>query len=343
MLWCDVVHDNGWAELLPRKSGCFPLKIRRARPIYCVLQRMREKPWFPRDGTFFDRMGMQQALEVLDREAAQIVIGIGIPPCPGILTKLMREMRNDEPDFAKLGNLIGGDVSLAAAMLKTVNSPFYGLRTKATSVQQAITLLGLRNVAQLVTGLLLRNAFPGGSSDSMDEYWESSSAIAQISACLAREFKNVNRDEAYTFALFRDCGMLAMMGGFKDYEPTFPGAKLPVDGSVTVYEDQCYGMNHARVGCQLAKSWLLPDEVCQAVLWHHDYPAVQDGSAGIPEVSGRHIALALVAESLFVKESNGTDSNEWRKGAEFALAALDITQADLHGAVERVSREITLF
>ena len=86
---------------------------------------------------------METDLEVLDREAGQIVKDIGIPPCPTILTKLMQEMRHDDPDFAKLGKLIGGDVSLAAAMLKTVNSPFYGLRTKATSVPQAIALLKL--------------------------------------------------------------------------------------------------------------------------------------------------------------------------------------------------------
>ena len=77
---------------------------------------------------------MTQDLEVLDREAEQIVKDIGIPPCPAILTKLMQEMREDEPDFKRIGKLIGGDVSLGAAMLKTVNSPFYGLNRKATSV-----------------------------------------------------------------------------------------------------------------------------------------------------------------------------------------------------------------
>jgi HD-like signal output (HDOD) protein len=286
---------------------------------------------------------MEQTLEVLDREAAQIVADIGIPPCPAILTKLMFEMRNDEPDFAKLGKLIGGDVGLAAAMLKTVNSPFYGLRTKAASVQQAIALLGLRNVAQLVTGLLLRDAFPGGAGDLMEEYWETSSAIAQTSAALARELKCANRDEAYTFALFRDCGMPAMMGVFKDYWPVFPGSKVPGEGGVIDYEDECYGINHARIGCELAKTWLLPEEICRAVLWHHHYSAEQYSSAGLSAASRRHIALALAAEAVFVKHKMGTISAEWRKGAAFALAALDVTQAQLDGAAEQIGREIALF
>jgi HD-like signal output (HDOD) protein len=283
---------------------------------------------------------MEQDLEVLDREAEQIVKDIGIPPCPAILTKLMKEMRGDDPDFIKLGKLISGDVSLGASMLKTVNSPFYGLRTKATSVQQAIALLGLRNVAELVTGLLLRQAFPGGTSDRMDEYWEISSGIAEINAALARHFKNVDRDGAHTFALFRDCGMLAMLGNFEGYKPKLPGARPDGDACITEIEDKLYGMNHARIGCQMAKEWLLPDEICLAVLRHHDYTELQADGADMPAASLQHIALTLAAESIYVKQELGMTSTEWVRGSEFALDQLSITQADLDNIAETITAEL---
>jgi HD-like signal output (HDOD) protein len=283
---------------------------------------------------------METDLAVLDREAEQIVKDIGIPPCPTILTKLMQEMRGDEPDFAKLGKLIGGDVSLAAAMLKTVNSPFYGLRSKATSVPQAIALLGLQNVAELVTGLLLRQAFPGGTSDLMDEFWENSAGIARINALLTRHFKHIDRDAAHTFALFRDCGMLAMMQKFKGYKPVFAGAPGKGDASVTASDDKLYGMNHARVGYQMAKTWLLPDETCQAVLRHHDYAELQADGAGIPAASLQHIALTLAAESLFVQFEMEVTSIEWTRGSAFALDQLGITQADLDGIAGTIKSEL---
>lgn len=137
--------------------------------------------------------------------------------------------------------------------------------------------------------------------------------------------------------------MLAMLGGFKGYKAIFPGTKAPGDASVTDYEDARPAMNHARVGCQLAQTWLLPEPICQAVLWHHNYGAVQDGSAGIPEASSWHIALALAAEAVFVKQKMGTNSNEWRNGGEFALAALDITQEDLDGAAASIKKESASF
>jgi HD-like signal output (HDOD) protein len=272
---------------------------------------------------------METDFEVLDREAEQIVREIGIPPCPMILTKLMQEMRSDDPDFGKLGKLISGDVSLAAAMLKTVNSPFYGLRSKATSVTQAIALLGLRHVAELVSGLLLRQAFPGGTSDLMDEFWEISSGIAQVNDLLVRQFKHVKRDGLQTFALFRDCGMLAMMQKFKNYKPDLPGAKRMFDVSVTAAEHRQHAIDHARVGYQMARTWLLPDGVCEAILKHHDYAELQENGAGLSVQSLQHIALTLAAESIFVKQELGAVSVEWALGSAFALGQMEITQDEL--------------
>jgi HD-like signal output (HDOD) protein len=287
-----------------------------------------------------DRMAMEHDLEVLDREAEEIINDIGIPPCPSILTTLMREMRSDEPDFVKLGKLIGSDVSLAAAMLKTVNSPFYGLRNKATSVQQAIALLGLRNVAQIVTGLLLRQAFPGGSSDILDEYWELSSAIAGMSALLAGRLKGMNRDEAYTFALFRDCGMLAMLGNFEDYKPKLPGAKGDADACITEIEDKLYGMNHARLGSRLARAWLLPDDVCDAIQWHHDYAALMEGRAGVSPAGTRNIALTLAAQCIYCRNKMGIADADWRRGSAFALAQLGLEQDALDALGKELMKEL---
>jgi HD-like signal output (HDOD) protein len=272
---------------------------------------------------------MEHDAALLDRESQQNLADICIPPCPAILTKLMQEMRAEEADFLKIGKLISGDASLSAAMLQTVNSPFYGLRSKATSVQQAVALLGLRNVVQLVTGLLLRNTFSGGDSELMEEYWESSSTIAQINAVLTRKFRGFDRDEAYTFALFRDCGMLAMMDSYNDYEPALPGVETGTDADVTALENERHGVNHARVGYNLAKIWLLPENICQSVLWHHDYASLQEGTAGIPASCARQIVLALVAEWIFVQHTKGVDCAEWRNGRDVALELLDITQEEL--------------
>lgn len=280
---------------------------------------------------------MQIDLEALSREAEGIARSIGFPPCPAILTKLVREARNEDADFARLGELIGGDVSLAAALLKTVNSPFYGLRSKATSIRQALVVLGLRNVTNLVTGLLLRQAFPVGASAGMEEFWEHTSGTARASACLARHVRGIDGDLAYTFAVFRDGGIPAMIGGFTDYVAPYATKNAGDGRPVTDIEEEAFGIHHAFMGYYLAKEWLLPDLLCQTVLWHHDFPALRDGRADIPASSAKLIALALVADHVYSEHAMGVTCHEWSEHGEYALEALGLAAADL----EELEPELT--
>ncbi|MBK6677804.1 MAG: HDOD domain-containing protein [Rhodocyclaceae bacterium] len=68
--------------------------------------------------------GMEAALE-------QSLLDVGIPPRPLILERVGEEMRKEEPDFRHLGELISADVSLAAGLLKTANSAYFGFRSRA--------------------------------------------------------------------------------------------------------------------------------------------------------------------------------------------------------------------
>ncbi|MFN0041130.1 MAG: HDOD domain-containing protein [Burkholderiales bacterium] len=270
---------------------------------------------------------MDQAVKDLDKEADRLVREIGIPPCPAILTKLLREMRKDEPDYNTASKLISTDVGLSAAMLKTVNSSFFGLQTKATSVNQALQLLGLRNTVEIVTGLLLRQAFPVGDNNAMENFWESSSGIAEITARIAKPLGIRNRDEACTFALFRDCGVPLMIGKFPGYAKFMKLDDLHTGHAVTADEIVEFGIDHASLGARLAKSWELPDETCTAILSHHDYARLQEGALGKGVCS--LVAVSLVAEWLYTRENAGPDCREWSRGKDFALGVLGISEEAL--------------
>ena len=281
---------------------------------------------------------MQAVIEALNREAEDALTRIGLPPCPAVLAGVVREMRNDDPDFEKLNRLISGDVTLAAAMLKTVNSPFYGLRTKIVSIRQALTMLGLRNVSSLVTGLLLRQALPAATGKHMEEFWERSSGNARGCAFLARRLKLGDAEEAYTFGLFRDCGIPAMAAGVKGYHPEYA---MPVPGElVTADENRRFRMNHAVVGAALAKSWYLPESISLAVQWHHEYAAVKDGAPGVPERSVKLIALALAGEEIYLRHVLGLKAPEWAEHGAWALEEIGLDEADVEEMADDVAAAV---
>ena len=277
---------------------------------------------------------MEQTIQDIDKEADKIVRDIGIPPCPTVHMKLLREVREDEPDYNKASRLISADVSLSAAMLKTVNSPFFGLRTKATSVHQALQLMGLRNTVEIITGLLLRQAFPVGDSAAMETFWQASSGIAEVTAQLAKPLGIKNRDEAYTFALFRDCGTPLMIAKFPGYANFMKVSHLDNGRAITADETTEFGVDHANLGAKLAQSWLLPDETSLAILNHHDYPLLQGGS--VSEEICKLVALVLAAEWIYTRHNIGPKCREWSQGGDFALDMLGISEEALLAAEETI-------
>jgi HD-like signal output (HDOD) protein len=106
--------------------------------------------------------------------------GISIPARPQILVRLDSELAKDDPDPAVVVRLISSDVVLSAAMLKTVNSPFFGLPRRISSVAQAVSMLGLKMTARIVNGLVLRMTM-GGRQSSLERFWDTAEKVAGIS------------------------------------------------------------------------------------------------------------------------------------------------------------------
>ena len=85
---------------------------------------------------------------------------IDIPAQPEALVKLSLLLAEEEVNLTAAASLIEADMALAAAVLKAVNSSLYGLRGRVQSVQQAITYLGMREIAAITFEIGLRAAFP---------------------------------------------------------------------------------------------------------------------------------------------------------------------------------------
>ena len=87
-------------------------------------------------------------------------LDIDIPTPPEALVKLSLLLAEDDVNVAAMASLIEGEMALAAAVLRAVNSSLYGLKGRVQSVQQALTYLGMREVAAITFEFGLRAAFP---------------------------------------------------------------------------------------------------------------------------------------------------------------------------------------
>lgn len=227
------------------------------------------------------------------REAEALLSSIQIPPQPEIVVVLMSESRSDSPDLDKIIKLISKDAGIAAAVLKSVNSPYFGFSRKMSTVQEAVMALGMKNISALVMGLALRNSMP---VKGMEQYWEGINRSAQYAAKLARHLGLGNADEVQMYVLFHDSAMPLLLQRFPAYLATMK--QIPEWSWVQVpeSEDARHNTNHVAVGSLLARNWGLSETVREAIQWHHD-PSAFLGDMVSAEVRTL-VALGYVADQV---------------------------------------------
>lgn len=260
------------------------------------------------------------------------LVGIGIPPRPAVLMNIEAEMRSPAPNYVALEKIISLDVGVSASLLKIANSALFGMSGRVRSVKEALQILGLNTVASAVAALSLRKAF--SHVPNMERFWDASASIAQISGWLAREIalpdRKVRPEEAYTYGLFRDCGIPILMANYLDYIDILRAANSESLRAFTEIEDEEMGVDHASIGATLAREWRLPIEYQAAIEFHHDSDAVRGASAHVmPDVARYFIALAQLAEYLFQRQTGLNKTQEWGKLGQACLDLLLLQPSDV--------------
>ncbi len=256
---------------------------------------------------------------------------IDIPPRPLIIDRIREEMMQDNPCLRRVGQLINADVGLAAGLIRTASSPSFGLRARVRSVADALMLLGLEVTSRAVAAISLRRAFP--NSGHYARFWDASARIAALSGWLAQELDlpGVHAADAYTFGLFRDCGIVILLRRLPSYLQTLARANDDAERSFTAVERAEHPTDHAVVGALMAVDWWLPDEVSEAIRHHHDPAALTPVESDLPTLSRRLIAVSQTAEYLLQQLRGESRTQEWQKLGEACLLLLGIDQEDLRG------------
>lgn len=256
-----------------------------------------------------------------------LIKDIPIPPRPVIIQKMQEEMEKGDPDMRRIAQIIGQDVGLTLAVLKMVNSPIYGLTRRAESIDQAVGLIGLKQLGILVTALALRSLLKG-DQESLKRFYDTSARRAQAMTRIAKFTGFADVAMAQTFGLFCDVGIPMLLYRFPDYADTLQRAQEDHEQSFTAVEQKAHHTDHALVGALMVKSWGLNANVALAVRLHHDYEIFLDPK--VPAEVVRLIAMNLVAEAAIQRYAQNHSETEWSKGGDYVAStlAMDVTEVE---------------
>ena len=196
-----------------------------------------------------------------------------LPPFPAVATKLLRLLSDDDVNVREIVNLIRADPALASELMRVVNSAAYGFPSRISSIQNAVTLLGLQTVRGFALTVSMKGFLHTALRlDLLRRIWRHSLACGMLCEELSRACSTSQRgdDRAYTAGLLHNIGRLGLFVA----HPRAYGELLldPTESDWLERERQAFGVDHCDGGAWLAHFWGLPADLEAIIASHHEPP-----------------------------------------------------------------------
>ena len=228
------------------------------------------------------------------------------PGMPHTAAQLLKMLKNSESIATQIEDVLRYDAGLTANILKLTNSAYFGIPSKVSSVRQAIMMLGWKRVMQLVVTMcmstVMKKPIPGYDLPQ-GALWRHSVAVSVAAEAVVKALKIPEAEEVFTAALLHDVGKL-VLGGFVKNDIDQIKTMVSKGIAFEVAEYMVIGTDHAEIGARILEKWAFPQELVNAVNWHHD-----------PETCENHCTLSdivHIANTVGLRIGFGRDTDQVR-------------------------------
>lgn len=215
-----------------------------------------------------------------------------LPSLPALVSDLLRALEDESNSTELLAKKISLDQGMVARLLRVANSSFYGMQRKIISVSDAIFVLGVGNVRNLVLTVSVSSSLGNNLSNlgpRLHSFWMHSIGTAICAEALATRMR-CNPDSAFAAGLLHDIGQLVLATHYPRHVEAVRRYRQRLDCYFFEAEQQVLGVDHSQIGEFLGQRWSFPPQLCAAIAGHHD-PELMHGD---PLACVVHLADAMV-------------------------------------------------
>jgi putative nucleotidyltransferase with HDIG domain len=189
------------------------------------------------------------------------------------MIKLVKLLRDEDTPLSSIIAAINHDQSLVAKILKLINSGYYGLRKEITNVEQAVGLIGLLKVRQLVYSASVMDMFSGAQQAE----WEHAYSCSVLMSNIMSENDLPASTNLPLTALMHDIGKLVLRN-FAPRKYKMVEQMLQEDPELQLHEAETklLQVNHAEAGAHLMRSWEMDENIIAPIENHHSNILMQD-------------------------------------------------------------------
>ena len=192
-----------------------------------------------------------------------------LPTLPEVALEIRRAAENSEVSVSELSRVVGRDPALSARLIKVVNSPLLRSQVEVTSLQAAITRLGVNYTCNLAIGLVIEQIFNARQpvvEAKLREIWSRSIAVAGIAYEIARRQPHLKPDQGALVGMVHLIGALPILTYAEEHNDLL---------SDPICLNHVIDRIHPVIGARILKSWDFPRALAEVPLLYLDYEREQ--------------------------------------------------------------------
>ena len=196
-----------------------------------------------------------------------------IPQFPESIMKINRLINDSNSKMSEIAMAISSDVSLTTDLLRLVNSVTFALASPCRSIADAVKLVGIRGIKNMLLSVGSVKQLEGLGSDSRKPLWTHAYRVAFYSYNLARNFCASDKgiiDDSYLCGLLHDMGKLVFATAHPDFIIGVKDICKQRNISTDIFEKLIAGVNHSEIGALIAEKWNFPDVIISVIRHHHE-------------------------------------------------------------------------
>jgi putative nucleotidyltransferase with HDIG domain len=205
-----------------------------------------------------------------NRVNIETLVGQKLSYAPGSLLRLVKLLSDYSTPRSLLINEINRDPMLVVRILRLANSPIYSFEREIILIDMALTAVGSQTIYDIVVVELAARMLNAKEAKGkiFRQLWEHSIAVAVLTKKISETMEMRGLEESFICGLLHDFGKFI----FLNYNSQDYGELLSIDDEFEMLsaEDELFGYNHTEVGSLVARRWGLPNDICHAILNHHN-------------------------------------------------------------------------
>jgi HD-like signal output (HDOD) protein len=263
-----------------------------------------------------------------------------MPSLSTTVTKVLQVCNQPQTSAKDLNQVISLDPVLIGRVMKLINSAYYSLPNKITSLTRAIIMLGLNTVKNLALSTAVVDIIrKTGSFQSMtmDQFWTHSICVGVTAKAVAAQ-KGIGfelREECFVAGMLHDLGKIVLSGCFPEQYNLACNRARERQDSLRRVENDIFGFDHGGVGRMIAEKWQFNDVMVFALGYHHDPSLAANTNRELVSI----VAVANMFANIFDFGSAGDPHQDYDAVIK-ALEVLGMEWDDLSLLQETVADEI---